>query len=203
MDNAKKVRSASKGWLTRAINDLHVVIDKAESDKFEYQDALEELNKRLDNLEQAQAQVESLTELDDLEQEIASVANIFSEARILRTIANRKLSKFQDESESDHQSSSSAKGYISNIKLPKLELPKFHGNVSEWPSWWDQFQATIDTSNLPTVTKMTYLQGLLVGDAKACIEGLTLSETHYEIAKEMLEDRFGRRELIIFHHIVL
>jgi hypothetical protein len=40
-----------------------------------------------------------------------------------------------------------------------------------------------------------------VGDAKEAIVGLTLTSAHYVKAKEILQDRFGRKERLIFEHI--
>ena len=51
------------------------------------------------------------------------------------------------------------------------------------------------------MTKFTYLKGLLQGEAKSCIEGLTLTSENYKIACEILKQRFGRKELVVFSHI--
>ena len=88
-----------------------------------------------------------------------------------------------------------------NVKLPKLELPKFSGNVVEWPIFWDNFKAIVHESDLPPVSKFAYLQALLEGDAKACIQGLSPTARHYEIACDLLKERYGRTDKIIFAHI--
>ena len=46
-------------------------------------------------------------------------------------------------------------------KLPKLELPLFDGEPTDWTSFWDQFAAIVDSSDLPDVTKFTYLIGMI------------------------------------------
>ncbi|KAK3803545.1 hypothetical protein RRG08_027822 [Elysia crispata] len=87
-------------------------------------------------------------------------------------------------------------------RLPKLELPKFSGEYTEWQTFWDKFRAVIDSNNsIPTVNKFTYLQSLLQGEAAATISGLSLTETNYSTAKTLLQTRFGRPERIIFSHI--
>ena len=48
------------------------------------------------------------------------------------------------------------------------------------------------------ISKFTYLQSLLEGEAKAVIQGLAITSDNYPIACKLLEDRFGRRERIIF-----
>ena len=55
--------------------------------------------------------------------------------------------------------------------------------------------------NIPVISKFTYLQSPLEGEAKAVIQGLTITSDNYPIACKLLEDRFGRRERIIFANI--
>ena len=64
-----------------------------------------------------------------------------------------------------------------------------------------QFQATIDDSELHDVTKFTSLKGLLEGEAKNLIDGLSLTQENYNNAVSLLKERYGRKELVIFTHI--
>ena len=59
----------------------------------------------------------------------------------------------------------------------------------------------IDDSDLPDVSKFTYLGSLLKSDAKQCIEGLSLSGAHYSTACVLLKNLYGRPEQIIFTHV--
>ena len=38
-------------------------------------------------------------------------------------------------------------------RLPKIEMPKFGGKVTQWQSFWDQFTAIIDNSEQSNVNK--------------------------------------------------
>ena len=62
-------------------------------------------------------------------------------------------------------------------------------------------QNLIDGSELPEVSKFVYLLSLLTADAKLSVKGLTISAAHYQIAKDILVNRYGRKERIIFTHI--
>ena len=73
--------------------------------------------------------------------------------------------------------------------------------MREWTSFWEQFETVIDNSDLPDVSKFTYLRSLLKSDAKQCIEGLSLSGVHYSTACDLLKNRYGRPEQIIFTHV--
>ena len=44
-------------------------------------------------------------------------------------------------------------------KLPPITLPTFHGDVLKWPTFWNQFVATVDSSKeLPDSIKLSYLR---------------------------------------------
>ena len=88
-----------------------------------------------------------------------------------------------------------------SARLPKLDLPTFNGNVTEWYPIWDQFIVIIDDSELPKVTKFTYLKSVLQGEAKESIRGLALTEVNYLAAVNILKERYGRKERIIASHI--
>lgn len=85
--------------------------------------------------------------------------------------------------------------------LPRLSLPRFGGNPIEWTTFWERFTAAVDETDLPKVTKFTYLQSLLDGEASSCIRGLAVTAAHYDDACELLKKRFGRTERIIFSHL--
>jgi hypothetical protein len=89
-----------------------------------------------------------------------------------------------------------------SIRLPKLTLPTFDGKVLEWTSWWEQFNADIHLNEeLPDISKFSYLRSLVGGEAAQAIAGLALTSENYPHAVELLQDRFGRKELIITSHI--
>ena len=87
------------------------------------------------------------------------------------------------------------------IKLPKLDLPKFRGNIVDFNAFWEQFSCSIDDSELSDVTKFSYLASLLEGDAKRVISGLSITGANYSIACDLLKNRFGDEERIISAHI--
>jgi len=52
-------------------------------------------------------------------------------------------------------------------KLPKLELPKFNGNIKDWFPFWSQFKKINDDSSVSNEDKMQYLQRVMVPDSRA------------------------------------
>ncbi|GBM35387.1 hypothetical protein AVEN_181492-1 [Araneus ventricosus] len=79
-----------------------------------------------------------------------------------------------------------------NIKLPKINIPKFYGEINQWLSFWNSFKTAIhDNSSLNSIDKFTYLKGLLCSTALATVEGFAITAENYAKAVEILKDRFG------------
>ena len=84
----------------------------------------------------------------------------------------------------------------SNLKLPRIELPKFSGDVLKFQNFWDQFEAPVhDNDDLPNVQKFTYLRSVLTGNALQTIEGFEVTGANYQPAVECLKHRYGRKWL--------
>ena len=69
------------------------------------------------------------------------------------------------------------------VKLPKLTLKTFSGDLGEWMPFWDSFSSAVDeNTQLVPVDKFNYLRGLLTGKAADAIAGLSLTATNYDEA---------------------
>ena len=82
-----------------------------------------------------------------------------------------------------------------------MELPKFGGEVIEFPSFWDRFTVSVHNTNIPDVQKFVYLDSLLYGEARETIKGISITAENYKVACKGLKQRYGRKELIIFKHV--
>ena len=87
-------------------------------------------------------------------------------------------------------------------KLPKLTLPKFRGDLTNWMSFWDSFESAVHKNpSISKVDKFNYLNSLLEGAARRAVQGLTLTEANYDSAVEILRERYGRPQQIISAHM--
>ena len=87
-------------------------------------------------------------------------------------------------------------------RLPKLTLPTFSGNILDWLTFWDSFQAAIHLNpNLSGVQKFNYLKAQLQGDAARTVEGFPLSDQNYLHAVTILQDRFGQTHKLVAAHM--
>ena len=84
------------------------------------------------------------------------------------------------------------------MKLSKLTIQLFKGELTTWTTFWDSYQIAIHNNRvLSGIEKFNYLRSLLQGPALDAIAGLTLTDANYTKAVEVLAQRFGNKQLII------
>ena len=136
---------------------------------------------------------------EDLEKEILEGDeynfNLDSKIRKIRKLLLAKTSTLN----ANAQSFAEQSHFIQTVYLahnftdnsPKLDLPKFEGNVLEWHSFWDSFDSAIHSnSTLSEVQKCNYLKSLLEWEASNTIAGFALTV-------DLLHERFGQTQRII------
>ena len=91
---------------------------------------------------------------------------------------------------------------MDRVKLPKIALPHFNGNLMRWTSFWDSFESAVHLNDrLAEVDKFNYLRSLLEGTAYDSIAGLSMTAVNYKEAIGILKKRFGNQQLIISRHM--
>lgn len=89
------------------------------------------------------------------------------------------------------------------VKLPKIDVPVFNGNILNWKSFWEQFFVAVhNRTDISDSEKLVYLRhSVKDGSAKGVIEGLSRSGEHYAEAVECLTSRYDRPRLIHQAHV--
>ena len=77
---------------------------------------------------------------------------------------------------------------VSSVKMPKLVITKYDGTYERWLSFWNEFEAEIDNTDLPAVTKFSYLKELLEPHVCDEIDGLPFTMEGYTRAKKHFEN---------------
>ena len=94
--------------------------------------------------------------------------------------------------------------YSAHVKLPKLSLKKFNGELTKWTTFWDTFESAVHNNPVLTnIDKFSYLNSLLESTASEAIAGLTLTSANYTEAIATLKRRFGNKQLIVNRHMDL
>ena len=80
-----------------------------------------------------------------------------------------------------------------SVKLPKLSLQKFSGDITTWSTFWDTFESVIHKNpNLSDIDKFDYLNSLLENTAADAISGLTLTSGNYNEAIVILKEKIRK-----------
>ena len=97
---------------------------------------------------------------------------------------------------------SSSSSQSSGVRLPKITLPRFNGDITRFYSFWQSFESSIDKNeSLSPVDKFNYLVNILEGEAFRVIQGLEIVQENYDDAKKILQERFGHKQKIIQVHM--
>ncbi|XP_011883660.1 PREDICTED: uncharacterized protein LOC105570820 [Vollenhovia emeryi] len=90
----------------------------------------------------------------------------------------------------------------SSIRLPKLNLPSFSGKYDEWFPFYDSFNSIIHSNlSISKVQKLQYLKTSLTGEASNIISSLEISDINYEVAWNLLKERYDNKRIVVHTHI--
>ncbi len=210
MEQLTKRRRAARQWVTRTENRVRDLLGDENSTITDLRTAIEDLDVKLNKLDIVQSELELVIDDEQLDQDISAADAFLCGSREVKRLAEQRIASSRQPSVAEHKASSDdfeeRLSFVEQIGrpsalLPKLQIKKFDGQFSEWTEFWDKFSAIVRLTSIPTITKFSYLQSLLVGEAEAIIKGLSLTEQNYSVAVNLLKDRFGRKERIIFSHI--
>ncbi|XP_062557498.1 uncharacterized protein LOC134222355 [Armigeres subalbatus] len=85
-----------------------------------------------------------------------------------------------------------------HVRLPRIMLQTFDGNIDDWLSFRDLYMSLIHRKvDLPEVEKFHYLKGCLAGEAKALVDPLIITRPNYQIAWDTLMKRYNDNYLSI------
>ena len=204
LEAARPARVGASGWLTRQVKSCDEMrkADLKQVNVVEYEALLVNFENRLSTWDDAELLVESLvddSELEDVIDKAAAYRDNCERAKLLLVVRWNEAHANQEHGE---QSIVSEGRSAKTVRLPKMDLPKFNGDVLKFLPFWQQYVACVDSvEDLPDISKFNYLVSSLKGDAKGILEGLPITTENYAQAKDIVQKRYGRKELIIFAHV--
>ena len=175
IETSEAVDAVKLGQLRLSINEKLTAIKKLDDEIVELRQDVEEI-------------VKDITETDEFNEKVYEHL-----ARIELYLSGSAKGISESVATSSHASS--------QAKLPKLDLPVFKGDVTEWMTFWDLYSVAVHTNpGLSPIERFTYLRTLVSHSAKDAIAGLSLTAANYEVAIELLQSRFGNKELSTWKH---
>lgn len=88
------------------------------------------------------------------------------------------------------------------VKLPTIQLPKFSGSYDRWLEFRDTFTSLIHSNGeIDSINKFHYLRASLEGTAAQVIISLEFSGKNYDVAWDLLCERFDNKRLLLHNHV--
>ena len=143
-------------------------------------------------------QIEDNAELE-FEEETSTEFSVYFRKNIL--LITKFIEKVNS-SKSDANASTSSQSKSYSVKLPKINLKPFNGQPENWLSFYENFECVIANNNdLSGIQKLTYLRSLVEGQASSTIKGLALTNSNFDVAMNLLKERYNNKQLLVSAHM--
>lgn len=213
LKGCQKTRQYLKSKLTNFKKFVDKISDEIKADKskitpvIELETRIEQIKDVLVQFDQVQSQISVL--IDEESEEIEHEYHSSFENTYYETVSKAKQLIKSAQSETQGQSVVSSSNTTQQIildnsgfKLPHIQLPKFNGNFENWLEFRDSFQAMIiSNNNISLIQKFHYLKSCLTNSAQGIISSLTLSATNFNVAWQLLCDRYDNEQILVHNHI--
>jgi hypothetical protein len=92
--------------------------------------------------------------------------------------------------------------YTPAVRLPKLEIPEFHGEYTNWKTFKDTFQSVVhNNKSVADVNKFHFLLNALKGNTNQVIMEIPVTEENYPLAWQRLLERYDNPRSIVDSHL--
>ncbi|XP_050339416.1 uncharacterized protein LOC126765721 [Bactrocera neohumeralis] len=159
-------------------------------DPIELECRLDILNSHSEKLMKCQSKIEEIDEDDMAREELEDI--IVETNFIIKSIlAKNKTSLAETSFVASHSS-----------RLPKINLPKFRGEYSEFKSFVSLFESLVHNDpNISNIKKFNHLVNCLSGEALGTVKAFQMSNENYPKALASLKKVYDNKCLIFFNTI--
>ncbi|XP_040061246.1 uncharacterized protein LOC120836440 [Ixodes scapularis] len=204
MERVRTKRTARRAQNTRIVREATAILNAA--DVIQIEAIARKLEVNYEELKKLNTELEPFIADGDLENEYQSVIEYEEETtQTLSMLQSRAVQLRSGEPARPSTSAIAARSEErrrSGIKLPKLQLQSFKGELAVWQPFWQQFKRAIhENGELSSGEKFQYLRTLVSGPAKASIDGLQVTDACYNDAIEILTRQFGDYRRIQQDHL--
>ena len=203
MEALKKQRKACRAAFTRALNAFDAKMD-SECNNEEKLVTFQLLELKMTELDTVQSdynkELFQSKESDDLINKELETDDAYKTQYLTAKMRTLSIVCPQNSNPTTRENSSN---HVKTSKLPKLELPKFDGNIKDWLPFWSQFKKINDDSSISNEDKFQYLQQAMVADSRASdlVKSFPPTGENYNKAVTSLKNRFGRDDIIVEFYV--
>ena len=213
--NLKKNRSIRRGLVTKTENQIKTLLQNFNMNNDDHEAKLEGLKNqyedRLSSVKLLDQSIPNIAGPDNYENELIELEEYYDASFELLAKRSQKLNRIRNKptiplttatSHHDTSINSNSTLPLGGLKLPKLKIQIFDGEIINWQTIWDQLESSIDSQeNITDIDKFGYLRNLLCDSARETISGLTLTSENYKNAMQLLRDRFANPIMFKLVHI--
>ena len=191
----KRIRAGHKASATRILSQVDEILAASDPGSAVDMSKLTQLKlslqEKLETLKQLDGEILELTEEAKLEDEIGQ-ADSYKEGIYSAMVKIDKLCLTTPTPSPAAPPSAPPAGdertRSQRVRLPKLTLRSFNGDITTWTTFWDSYESAIHKSpDLSDIVKFNYLKSLLERTALEAISGLTLTSDNYHEAISTLK----------------
>jgi len=161
------------------------------------QEELPQISKKFDVVQCEIEMISEDAEKEDQEREAFEKDYFDARAQMQEIINGQKQA-----STVGHNQSFGSSGGVHRSRLAPIPLPDFKGNIENWESFYDVFQALVhNDDSLSPSQKLYYLRSCLSGPALDIISSIPMTDNNYEVVLQRLKQRYDNKSLVIQTHI--
>ena len=204
LEHLKRSRASHRRVVTKYFNESNTIIQNGGTLDETGVARLEQLeiniHKKQDQLSNSNSKIQELiTDEQPLDDEIQEAENLDDK---YGQFAHQIQQFFQRLKTPTGVSTSTDRPIDVNFILPKLNLLIFSGGYMERQLFFDLFKgAMIDNTRLTKSQKLQHLKSSLTGDADKLLHSITITDDNFDIAIDILENRYDNKRLILRSHL--
>lgn len=112
--------------------------------------------------------------------------------------------QYENQDTSLPESSINASSASHSRRLPRIEIPKFSGDYSQWSPFCDLFTSMIiENTELSAVEKLHYLKLSVSGEPAQHLKNIAISNENFTRAWDALVDRYENKRILIEAHLAI
>ena len=206
----KRIRAGQGGHkasTTKTIRQIEDILASETPDKERLSLLRLTLNEKLETIKALDSEVIELIDDDTLADEIEQ-ADSYKESIFNALLKIEQITKAPPTSSSPTETPPTERrtppsdSSSSRVRLPKLHLRSFGGDLTKWTSFWESFESAVHSNDdLSDIEKFSYLTSLLERSAREAVSGLALTAANYHKAIDTLKKRFGCKQQIVNKHM--